>query len=89
MRVVFSSTCHAEAYPRALKNLYVGGEAEITGRVPAAEKTLAFSLRGLSGRNAYEGFFRLPLDKAADFRDAKEMFEEEVMLDRKVSGERK
>ena len=89
MRVVFSSSCHAEAYPRALKNLYAGGETEITGRVPAAEKTLAFSLRGLSGRNAYEGFFRLPLDKAADFRDAKEMFEEEVMLDRKVSGERK
>ena len=86
MRVVFSSTCHAEAYPRSLKNLYAGGETEITGRVPASEKVLAFSLRGLNGRSAYEGFFRLPLDGAANFRDAKEMFEEEVMLDRKVSG---
>ena len=89
MRVVFSSSCHAEAYPRALKNLYAGGETEIIGRVPAAEQTLVFSLRGLNGSSAYEGFFRLPLVGAANFRDAKEAFEEEVMLDKKVSGERK
>ena len=65
LRVVFSSDCRAEAYPRLLKNLYRGGSVEIVGRVPSGTREVAFSLKGLNGKNAYESFFRLPLGGAA------------------------
>ncbi|MCR5751273.1 MAG: VWA domain-containing protein [Kiritimatiellae bacterium] len=65
LRLVFASGCDAEAYPRLLKNLYRGGTVQIVGRVPSGTKEIAFSLKGLNGRVAYEGFFRLPLASAS------------------------
>ena len=65
LRVVFATDCPAVAYPRLLRNLYLGGSVEIVGQVPAGTKEIAFSLKGLNGKEAYEGFFRLPLDRAA------------------------
>ena len=65
LRVVFASDCAAEAYPRLLRNMYRGNSVEIVGQVPAGTREIAFSLKGLNGREAYEGYFRLPLDSAA------------------------
>ena len=64
LRVVFSAGTAAEAYPRRLRNLYRGGVLELVGRVPAGTKEIAFSLKGLNGRRAHEGFFRIPLAAA-------------------------
>ena len=61
LRVVFSAGTAAEAYPRRLRNLYRGGVLELTGRVPAGTKEIAFSLKGLNAKRAHEGFFRIPL----------------------------
>lgn len=65
IRVVFAADCPATAYPRLLKNLYAGGSVEFVGRVPAGAKEIAFSIKGLNGKDAYEAFFRLPLKDAA------------------------
>lgn len=80
LRVVYSSECRAESYPRLLKNLYRDGTVEFVGRVPAGTKEVAFSLKGLNGKDAYEAFFRLPLtgnriESALDhsWRDANEI----------------
>ena len=64
LRVIFASDVKAEAYPRLLRNIYKGGTLEFVGRVPADTKELSFSLRGLNGADAYEGFFRLPFATA-------------------------
>ena len=60
LRLIFASDAKAEAYPALLRNLYRGGTLEFVGRVPVGTKELSFSLRGLNGTDAYEGFFRLP-----------------------------
>ena len=65
IRIVFASSSKAEAYPRRLKNMYRGETLEVVGRVPAGVGEVAFSLRGLNGSQAYEGFFRLPVSSAA------------------------
>ena len=65
LRVVFASTCPATAFPRLLKNLYRGETVEFVGRVPNGVNEIAFSLKGLNGKNAYESFFRLPLDQGS------------------------
>ena len=65
LRVIFAADCMAETYPRILRNLYRGGSLELVGRVPAGTREIAFSLKGLNGADAYEAFFRLPLDPAA------------------------
>ena len=65
LRVIFASGVQAEAYPRLLRNIYRGGMLEFVGRVPSGTKEVSFSLRGLNGDNAYEGFFRLPFATAA------------------------
>lgn len=62
LRIVYSSECPAVSYPRLLKNLYRDGSVEFVGRVPRGTKEVAFSLKGLNGKDAYEAFFRLPLD---------------------------
>ena len=64
LRIVFASGTRAEAYPRMLRNLYRGGMLELYGRVPAGTPEVSFSLRGLNGRESYEGFFKLPLATA-------------------------
>ena len=63
LRVVFATGCPATAYPRLLKNLYKGETVEFVGRVPNGVNEVAFSLKGLNGKDAYESFFRLPLDR--------------------------
>lgn len=62
LRIVYSSECPAVSYPKLLKNLYRDGSVEFVGRVPRGTKEVAFSLKGLNGKDAYEAFFRLPLD---------------------------
>ena len=65
LRIVFASDVRAEAYPRILRNIYSGDTLSFVGRVPEGTEKLSFSLRGLNGANAYEGFFDLPLMTAA------------------------
>lgn len=65
IRIVFASGSRAEAYPRLLRNLYRGDTLSFVGRVPAGTDKVSFSLRGLNGANAYEGFFDLQLATAA------------------------
>ena len=65
LRVIFASGVQVEAYPRLLRNIYRGGTLEFVGRVPSGTKEVSFSLRGLNGDNAYEGFFKLPFATAA------------------------
>lgn len=65
LRVIFAADAKAEAYPRVLRNLYRSGTVEIVGRVPAGTAKVSFSLRGLNGAQAYEGFFTHTLDTAA------------------------
>lgn len=62
LRIVYSSECPAVSYPKLLKNLYRDGSVEFVGRVPRGTKDVAFSLKGLNGKDAYEAFFRLSLD---------------------------
>lgn len=64
LRVVFTTGSRAEAFPRRLRNLYRGESVEIVGRAPVGTREVAFSLKGLNGGVAYEGFFRVPLAEA-------------------------
>ena len=57
LRLVFTTESRVTAYPRLLKNLYRGDTIEVTGRVPRGVNEVAFSLKGLHGSEAYEGFF--------------------------------
>lgn len=61
LRVVFSASTPAEVYPRLLRNVYSGDMLSFVGRVHAGTRQIAFSLKGLNGSHAYEGFFKLPL----------------------------
>lgn len=84
LRVVFASALRAEAYPTALKNLYRGNSVTITGRVPGNPASVDFSLKGLAGVDAYEGFFRLPLASATDVPGLAEAFANESALASRV-----
>ena len=64
MRLVLAAGSTAEVYPRLLKNLYRGGVVSFCGRVPAGTGEVSFSLRGLNGETAYEGFFTVRLSEA-------------------------
>ena len=86
MRIVFASGTRAEAYPRLLRNLYRGGTLEFVGRVPAGTKDVAFSLKGLSGRDAYEGFFKLSLGTAPSDPSVVEAWGDELAIDRKLGA---
>ena len=80
LRVVFASPLKAEAYPTALRNLYRGNSVTITGRVPGTPASLDFSLKGLAGDDAYEGYFRLPLSSAASVPGLADSFASESAL---------
>ena len=84
LRVIFASGVRAEAYPRLLRNLYRGGTLEFVGRVPATAKDVAFSLKGLAGADAYEGFFRLPFATAPDDPAVVAAWQAESAIDRKL-----
>ena len=86
LRLVFAADVRAEAYPRLLRNLYRGGTLEFVGRVPATAKDVAFSLKGLNGADAYEGFFRLPFATAPDDPSAATSWQAEAAIDRKLGG---
>ena len=84
LRLVFASSTKAEAFPRRLKNLYKGETLEIVGRVPASTKEVAFSLKGLNGAKAYEGFFRMPLSSAAADPAAAAAWRDEKSIDSRL-----
>ena len=84
LRVIFASGVQVEAYPRLLRNLYRGGTLEFYGRVPAAAKDVAFSLKGLAGADAYEGFFRLPFATAPNDPAVVAAWQSEAAIDRKL-----
>ena len=63
-RVVFASGIEVQTYPRLLKNLYAGSSVEFAGRVPASARSVSFSIKGLRGANAFEGFYSFDLAAA-------------------------
>ena len=65
LRVIFTADSQATAYPRLLRNLYRGDVITIVGRVPKGRREVAFSIKGLNGKDTYEAFFRVPLDQIA------------------------
>jgi len=84
LRVVFSAGTPAEVYPRLLRNVYRGDMLSFVGRVPVGSKQVAFSLKGLNGSHAYEGFFKLPLvDLNVDAGLADE-WRKEQLIDKKL-----
>lgn len=84
LRIVYSATTRADAYPRMLKNLYRGEVLELVGRVPAGTAEIVFSLKGLSGREAYEGFFRLAVANTPDDFGLVRRWNEEHLIDKKL-----
>lgn len=85
IRVIFASGTRAEAYPRRLRNLYRGGTLSFVGRVPAGTPKVSFSLRGLNGDKAFEGFFDMPVASAAGKDDSiVDDWEEERKVDAKL-----
>ena len=84
LRVVFSSGTKAEAYPRRLRNLYRNGTLELLGRVKTGTREISFSIKGLNGKRAYEGFFTLPLSAAASDSSVIAKWRAEQQLDMKL-----
>ena len=85
IRVIFASGTRAEAYPRRLRNLYRGGTLSLVGRVPAGTSKVSFSLRGLNGDKAFEGFFDMPVASAGGNDDSvADDWEEERKVDAKL-----
>ena len=84
LRVVFASGTRAEAYPRRLRNLYRGGTLSFVGRVPAGTEKVAFSLRGLNGEKAFEGFFDLSLAVSGKDKDVFSDWKAERAVDQKL-----
>ena len=84
LRLVFASSSKAEAYPRRLKNLYRNEALEVAGRVPSDVKELAFSLKGLNGAKAYEGFFRIPLENGPVDPNVPALWRDEQAIDNRL-----
>ena len=84
IRVVFAANSRAEAYPRLIKNLYRGDAVTIVGRVPKGCSEVAFSLKGLNGKNTYEAFFKVPLGKIATDPALAGAWAEEAAIDAKL-----
>jgi len=64
LRLAFPAACAAEAYPALLKNLYRDNAVDLIGRVAGRPGEIVFTLRGIAGSLAYDGFFRLPVRTA-------------------------
>ena len=84
LRIIFAANVKAEAYPRLLRNLYRGDVLSFVGRVPEGTKEVAFSMRGIGGADAYEGFFRLPFATAASDPSIAAEWKSEADIDRKL-----
>ncbi|MCR5414884.1 MAG: VWA domain-containing protein [Kiritimatiellae bacterium] len=84
LRVIFTAGSKAEAYPRRLKNLYRGESVELVGRVPKGTEEVAFSLRGLNGTRAYEGFFKFDPASVSFDETLQEEWTGEQSLDRRL-----
>ena len=84
LRVVFASGTRAEMLPRRLRNLYRGGTLSFLGRVPKGTERVAFSLRGLNGKKAFEGFFELPLAVAGKDDGIVRDWQSELVVDAKL-----
>lgn len=84
IRVIFTATSRADAYPRRLKNLYRGDTLEIVGRVPQGVKSVSFSVMGLNGARAYEGLFTRNFAEAAADPSLPGVWAAEETLDRKL-----
>lgn len=84
LRVVFPSSCQAEAYPTLLKNVYRGNNVAFFGRIPGRVDEVSFSLKGLAGEVAYEGFFTLPLSPDAEDPSVLEAWNQEREIDAKI-----
>ena len=87
LRVVFASGVEAQAYPRLLKNIYRGGTLEFFGRVPSSAKEVAFSLKGLNGKDAFESFFAFPVVSPAENPSIAEAWRREHGIDLKLRKE--
>ena len=87
IRVIFAAGTRAEAFPRRLRNLYRGGTLSFVGRVPAGASKVSFSLRGLNGDRAFEGFFDMPVASATG-RDSSiaDDWEDERRVDAKLGS---
>ncbi len=84
LRVVFTAASQAEIYPKRFKNLYRGETLEIIGRAPKTAKTVAFSLKGLNGKNPYEAFFKIDLPKATFNETLPAAWKSEQAIDMKL-----
>jgi Mg-chelatase subunit ChlD len=87
IRVIFSASTKAQAYPRLLKNLYKNEVIELVGRVPQGTEDISFSLRGLSGNVPYEGFFKMPLNIAPEDNTIIDLWHKEREIDLKLRKE--
>lgn len=86
IRVIFTSGSKAESYPRRLRNLYRGGVLEIFGRVPAGTKDVSFSVRGLNGKEPYEGFFKFALADVPRDNTVLPAWKDEKQIDTKLGS---
>jgi hypothetical protein len=86
LRVMFTASSKAEALPARLKNLYRGDMVEIVGRAPKGTKEVSFSLKGLNGDRAYEGFFRVNLVESSFDEDLPRSWNVEKNIDRRLGG---
>jgi len=86
LRVMFTASSKAEALPARLKNLYRGDVVEIVGRAPKGTKEVSFSLKGLNGDRAYEGFFRVDLVESSFDEDLPRSWNVEKNIDKRLGG---
>jgi len=88
LRVVFAAGTPAESYPRLLRNLYRGDTLSFTGRVPSWTQEVAFSLKGISGTDAYDGFFKLPFSVSPKDPSIIAEWNNDCAIDRKLGKRR-
>ncbi len=84
IRVIFTASSNAIAYPRLVRHLYRGDTVAIVGRAPKGTKEVAFALRGLNVADTYEAFFRVPLGKIATDRSVIGEWKDEAAIDAKL-----
>lgn len=95
LRVVFSASTPAEAYPRLLRNLYrevadpndpnrQQQPVELIGRVAKGCKVVRFALKGLNGSYAYDATFQVDLAGAGFDSTLPKRWREEKAIDAKL-----